>query len=178
MKKSRVSRRYALALFQAAQEKNKLVPVEADFHILKKAYGEAPEFRRLIDSPIISNRVKRESITAIFKSRLNSLTLSFLELLVEKNREAELPDIISEFHRLLDDSRGVVRGEVVSAIPMQPTQLENLKRKLDARTGKNVVLETKHDSGLLGGFVVRLNDQVIDVSLRNQLRKMHQRLTS
>ncbi len=178
MKKSRVSRRYALALFQAAQEKKKLKPVEADVHMLQMAYHQSPEFRQLIDSPVISNRVKFDSIAAIFKTRLNSLTLSFLRLLVEKNREAELPDIISEFSRLLDDFRGVVRGEVISAVPMQSDQLAKLKQKLDSETGKNVVLKAKQDASLLGGFMVRLDDQVIDLSLRNQLQKMHQRLIS
>ncbi len=108
----------------------------------------------------------------MFEKKLQPLSLDFLNLLLVKGREKILPNIIWYFFRLVDDSRGILRGQLLSAQPFSATQLQSLKKHLDRISGKNVQLDQQVDSALIGGFVVRMDDTVIDNSIKNQLVKM------
>lgn len=172
MVRSRAARRYAQALFKEAKEKDRLEPVGQDLKQIEKIYQQSPEFRQLVSSPVIPEKVKKQSVTDAFKEMLDSVTFNFLILLVEKGREALLLDIINHFNRILDEHLGIVRGQVLSVVPLSDDHLEDLKRKLDVMMGKNVILTQERDESLLGGFVVKIDDRVIDASLRNQINRM------
>lgn len=169
MIRSRIARRYARALFDLAIERNQLKAVEDDLAVLKPEYETVKEFRHLIDSPIITSEIKQRTFSALYKKRLHPLTFNFVMLLFSKNREAQLANVIAEFNDLLDEHRGIVRGEVCSVVPLSVAQLKALKARLDRITGKDVVLSQQLDEHLLGGFVVKVKDKVYDASLRHQL---------
>ncbi|MCK6621501.1 MAG: F0F1 ATP synthase subunit delta [Calditrichaceae bacterium] len=176
MIKSRVAKRYARALFEFALDNNQLESAAADLDLLDAALRDSPEFRRLIDSPVISNQAKQAAFSALFKDRLQADTFKFVSFLIAKNREAVLPDIVAEFRDLLDEHRGILRGEVSSVMPLSELQLHNLKERLNRLTGKNVLITQHTDPNLLGGLVVRIRDTVYDASLRNKLEKLRQSL--
>lgn len=176
MIKSRVAKRYARALFEFALDNDQLESVAADLELLSASLQDSPEFRRLIDSPVISNQAKQAAFSALFKDRLQANTFKYVSFLIAKNREAVLPDIAADFHDLLDEHRGILRGEVFSVLPLSDAQLHNLKERLDRITGKNVLITQRTDPGLLGGLVVRIHDKVYDASLRNKLEKLRQSL--
>ena len=173
---SRVAKRYARALFETALGKKLLEAVEADLAALSKSYRESSEFRELIDSPVISSQAKQKVFTALFKNRLQELTLRFVILLIAKNREVVLMQIIADFGELLDQHRGILRGSVSSVVPLSAEQLKSLGSRLDKMTGKKVMVQQHLDETLLGGFVVKLQDRVWDASLRNRLEKLRQSL--
>lgn len=176
MIRSRVAKRYALALFQAAREKGALEAVEADLNLLKAEYEAVEAFRRLIDSPVIENQAKQEAFRRAFSGKIGELAMNFMLLLIAKNRESYFLPVIHHFRELLDAHRGILRGEVLAPVTLSDEQLKRLKAQLDARTGKNVILTQRVDPSLLGGFVVRIRDTIIDTSLRHQLERLKQRL--
>jgi F-type H+-transporting ATPase subunit delta len=96
--------------------------------------------------------------------------------LILKNREAAIAEVITNFRKLLDDHRGIIRGEVSSVVALSDSQMKNLKARLDRITGKNVIIIQRVDTRLLGGFVVQIEDKVYDTSLRHQLEMMRQNL--
>lgn len=169
---SRVPKRYALALFKEGKEKNKLDTLKEDLSQLSKIYEESLGFRKLIHSPVVPAKVKKEAFTDIFKNTLSNITFNFLALLISAGRENLLMDIIEYFGQTLDDFNGIVRGEVFSVVPLSEEEIKELKINLDKMTGKNVVLKQSRDESLLGGFIVKIKDRVFDASLRNQLDRM------
>lgn len=169
---SRVSRRYARALFLQAQENKLIDTIEKDLSDVKEIVEKSKEFSAMILSPVIPSAEKKKIFTEIFEKKIHPLSLNFLYLLLNKGREKFLLDTIWNFSRLIDDYRGIVRGQLFSAYPLNPNQMEELKKKLDRITGKNVQLTQQVDSSLIGGFVVKLDDTIIDSSIRNQLVKM------
>lgn len=176
MIKSRVAKRYARALFEFALDNGQLESVAGDLDLLDAALRNSPEFRRLIDSPVISRRAKQAAFSTLFKERLQADTFKYVTFLIAKNREALLPDIVVDFHDLLDAHRGILRGEVTSVIALSEFQLRNLKAHLDQLTGKNVLITQRTDPNLLGGLLVRIRDTVYDASLRHKLEKLRQSL--
>ncbi|NOX36171.1 MAG: F0F1 ATP synthase subunit delta [Calditrichaeota bacterium] len=176
MIRSRVAKRYALALFEAALEANKLEVVESDLHLIEQEYQQVEDLQKLIDSPVISNTVKRTVVTEVFQNRLDPITFDMLVLLIEKNREKYLPGVIMYFRELLDEHRGILRADLYSVVPLTESQLQHLKKRLDALTGKNVIITQHIDPELLGGFTIRINDTVFDSSLKHQLEKLRENL--
>ena len=175
---SRVTRRYAKALFELAKEQHLLEQVESDMVGIRTTIEESPELSGLLQSPVIQTREKGRVLAALFKDKIQRLSSDFLNLLLDKNREELLPDIITYFLKYIDESKGILRGELRAAYPLSDEQKNALKDQLDRITGKNVVFREEIDSTLIGGFVVRMEDTVIDVSIKNQLNKMRDTLIS
>ncbi len=176
MKGSRVAKRYAIALFEGAKEQQLLETVEEQLKVLDATYEEVEAFRQLIDSPVISNEEKLKVADQLFAKKLHPFVLNFLKLLIRKNREMLLPGIVDYFNELLDEHRGILRGVVYTVVPMTDEQLNALNERLNAMTGKTVVLTQQVDASLIGGFVVQIKDMVIDNSIRHQLEKLKERL--
>jgi F-type H+-transporting ATPase subunit delta len=173
---SRVSRRYAKALFGQCQEENLLDKVEQDLMMIMDTYHKSSDLPMLLMSPIIQTRDKKQVLQSVFKSAVHKLTFDFLMLLLEKNREENLPEVISYFMKFLDESRGILRGQLISAHPFSSEQKSALISQLEKHTGKKILIDEQLDTSLIGGFMVRMEDTVIDNSIKNQLQKMYQSL--
>jgi F-type H+-transporting ATPase subunit delta len=174
--RSRVAIRYARALFEVALENKQLELVETDLGSLKESYEKSQEFSALVDSPVISTEAKQQAFSVSFKKRLQDITFRFVTLLISKNREMLLMQIVEEFGDLLDQHRGIVRGDIYSVTSLSEEQIKNLVAQLNRMTGKNVLITRHLDESLLGGIVIKLQDKVFDASLRNKLEKLRQNL--
>ena len=93
----------------------------------------------------------------------------FVLLLLERRRLVLLPAIARAYRDLADAHAGRVRAVVTSAEPLSPAALDGVRRALEQRTGKQVIVETEVDPGLIGGIVARVGDLVLDGSVRTQL---------
>jgi F-type H+-transporting ATPase subunit delta len=175
---SRVTKRYAKALFELSREENVLDRVEQDLVMIIDTYHNSSDLAMLLASPIIQSRDKKKALQNIFKGKVHNLTFDFLMLLLEKNREENLPDIITNFGKFLDESRGILRSNLITAHPFTSEQKNALIKQLEKHTGKQILIEEVLDSSLIAGFVVRMEDTVIDTSIKNQLNKMRQSLIS
>ena len=178
MVRSRVSKRYARALFELAREENLLQQVEKDLSELDQYLKASDEFENLLASPVVHANKKREVFDDLFGKQFHPKTMDFIRLLLEKNREYLLPEIIEYFHQLLDEKNGIIRGQLLTAYPFSEAQLELLNKHLNQITTKKVILTQDVDKELLGGFIVQMDDTVIDSSLKNQLLKLRENLLS
>ncbi|HUX01185.1 MAG: ATP synthase F1 subunit delta [Phycisphaerae bacterium] len=105
------------------------------------------------------------------------LVRSFLEVLLENNRMSDLGAIAEALGRVAEERLGLATARVTSASPLSDEQQEAIRRRLAHLSGKRVRLETEVDSGLIGGVRVRLDNQVIDGSVRGRLDALVARFT-
>jgi F-type H+-transporting ATPase subunit delta len=176
VKDTRAAKRYATALFQAAVTHNKLEQVEKDFTELLQAMEKAPALRRYWESPLVPSGRKREQIKELLGESIDPLTLSFLRLLVDKRREDLLDTIDQELRQNADAARHLVRAEVTFAVAPTDAEKQSLQSSLEKRTGENVLLTVHVDPTILGGVVVRLQDTIIDGSVRGTLERVREQL--
>jgi len=170
---SGISGRYATALFDLALEQSQLEPVAADLSALGNMIDESDDLRRLVRSPVIRRRDQIAALDALLeRAEANALTRRFVGLVASNRRLFALPDIVRDFARLAAQHRGEVAGEVISAHPLSDEQLQALKTQLTAAVGSEVQLESKVDSALLGGLVVKIGSRMIDGSLRTKLQNL------
>lgn len=169
MSEQTVSRRYAHALYEEADRRGCVDAVDEDVDMLRQSLAKTHEFARLMESPAIPQDKKQDVLRALLKERVEPLTLRFLVLLVEKDRETQLGTILKTYQDLRDEQRGIV--EVRARVPaaLSDEERSKLVERLRAMTGKNIRLEVEEEPGLIGGLVVRIGDRVYDGSVRQKL---------
>jgi F-type H+-transporting ATPase subunit delta len=169
MSNYRVARRYATALLESAEEEHRLDETAKDVELIENTLRQNRELRLVLGNPVVQKEKKRQILRDLFEKKAGPLTLKFLDLLTEKDREGDLLEILVQFSHLLDEKRGIVRVEVTSAVPLTDEQGNLLKKKLEFYTGRKVIPRFHLDPKVLGGFVVRLEDRVIDASIAHQI---------
>ena len=118
MRHAAIARVYASALLELAVERDQLGAVVDDLRDLGELWDESPEFRRLLDSPELGEAQKRRALERLLAEAASPLTLRFLLTLLRRHREGLLPSILQMFRRLLDEREGRLRGELLSARPL------------------------------------------------------------
>ncbi|WP_236643669.1 F0F1 ATP synthase subunit delta [Flavisphingopyxis soli] len=165
--------RYAIALFDLANERGALGAVESSLAKLGEAIAQSSDFRALITNPMLSRAQAGKAVDAVAASLgLDSLTRDFLGVVSANHRLAELPAMARAFKLLAADQRGEVDAEVVSARPLSSGQVTALKAKLKTRVGRDVTLTQKTDPEILGGLIVKIGSQMIDSSIRTRLNTL------
>jgi F-type H+-transporting ATPase subunit delta len=97
-------------------------------------------------------------------------------LLIEKRRTGLIDDIVAAFEEQLDNVRGVVHARVTTAVQLNEEEASNVKRGLEAYTRRHVVVATTIDPAILGGFIARIGDQLIDASIVGRLNALRESL--
>ncbi|MEM1118601.1 MAG: ATP synthase F1 subunit delta [Bacteroidota bacterium] len=164
-----VARRYAQALTEEAQSAGSLDTVDADVALVAETLEGSRELRQALTSPVVPQAKKQAVLKRLFESQVSDLALRFLDLLVTKQRDEQIPDILDAYRQLRDERDGVVEADVRTAKPLDADEADRLKSALEARAGKTVRMRIAVDPSLVGGLVVRLGDVVYDQSVKHQL---------
>jgi len=174
----RIARRYAKALYELAVEQRIIDEIERDFNEISDLLSANEEFQEFLSNPLIHEKKKYDVLKEIFSDRLHELTFNFLLMVNEKKRIELLTDIIDEFRRLMLEHRNEVEGELISAIDLETEQVSKIIDNIETMIGKSVSLKQQIDRSIIGGFVVRVQDLVIDNSIRYQLNKLREQLVA
>ena len=169
---SKAARRYAKALLQSALEQDLLADVEKDIRFISNTIEDSRELVVFLKSPIIKKEDKKEVLAKLFDEHITKETNSLLMLLSEKNREHLLKDICEGFIELYNEHKGIIKVDVTTAYELSDDQKGQLHKALVASTGKDVEMNISTDPELLGGLVVRIDDTVIDGSVKHKIRKL------
>lgn len=175
---SRVSARYAKALFSLAIDEKKLDNVANDMNEISLLIKNNRDFNNFVLNPLISNAKQSEIIKSIFSGKIEKISLNFLELICKKKRLNNLPEIAVAFDQLLLKHRNQLYAEITSAASLDDKQIAAIKSNLEAITDKSVVLNTREDASIIGGFKVLIEGIIIDNSIQYQLMKLKERLVS
>jgi F-type H+-transporting ATPase subunit delta len=171
----RVAHRYGTALLQSAEEEHLLEQTAVDVEMIAQTVRASRELRLALASPVVEKAKKKRILDELFGRKLTPVTARFLDLLTEKDREGQLLDILDEFLHLLDERRGILRVEVTSAVDLTEAEKTRLRSHLETHTGKSIIPTFRRDPTILGGFIVRLDDSVMDASLTHQLNLLRER---
>ncbi|BAZ48092.1 ATP synthase F1 subuint delta [Nostoc sp. NIES-4103] len=175
-----IAQPYAQALLSVAQSKNLTEEFGEDARSLLNLLKNSDQLRNFIDNPFIQAENKKAVITQILGGEnANPYLRNFLLLLVDRRRILFLEAILQQYLALLRQLNKTVLAEVTSAVPLSQAQEQAIKEKVIAITNaRQVELETKVDSELIGGVIIKVGSQIIDASLRGQLRRLSLRLSS
>lgn len=170
MAETKVSTRYANSLLDLTSGKGNLQEISDDLELVLSAIHSSSDLRNLLESPIVKQETKQSILTEIFRSRVKSDALNFIEFIVEKNREDILSSIIEKFLELRDMELGIVRIEVKTPFDFTNEQKKKMRNKLgNIFPNKETHLSFIVDKTVLGGFIAKVGDTVFDASVKHQL---------
>jgi len=173
---SRVAIRYSKALFQLAREENLVDEVQADLEMIKESFSGNVEFQTMLINPLIEESAKAKVLKDLFWENVNPLTFRFLQLLSRKKRSGLLLEMIDRFMESVLELRGILAGTLFASSPLDADQIDEIKKKTELLTGKSVLFSEQIDPSLVGGFIVKIKDTVIDLSIKSQLEKLRAQL--
>jgi F-type H+-transporting ATPase subunit delta len=170
--------RYAKALFGLAQETGHVDAIRAELDRLLASIEEVPALADVFVRPLHPAGERRRALAQLAGPLgLSPLLAHFCSYLIDQRRTRDLATIRDEFVRLAEEAAGRVRGEVVTAAPLDAAQLDRVRAALTRRIGREIDLAVRVDPELVGGLVARVGDLVFDGSLRSQLAQLRAQLT-
>lgn len=167
-----LARKYARAIFELACEEDKLKEFGEDISKVQRLYTECPELKSYLSNPNFQPEDKKSLLKEIFEGGVHEHVLNFLLLLVDKRRMHVFDAISSIFVQLSNEKLGIAVADVTTAGEPDEAQIEELRKKLESVTGKQVSLRRHRDPSLIGGVVVRIGDRRIDGSIKGRLEAM------
>lgn len=173
----RISYRYANSLFQLAEEKNSLKKLADDAELIFSTLEKSKELRAILKNPVIKPKDKKNVLAKIFQDKISKVMIEFLDFVVDKNREDILIDIMREFLNLRDNKEGILRTNIISAVELDDELKKEIETKLEANTKKKVISKYFIDPKIIGGFIIKLGDTVIDASLTHQLERLRKKFS-
>ena len=167
-----VARRYAQALFGAAEKAGRADAILGDLESLEKLIERDPSLMRFLSSPREVDRNKEAVIEKLFGERTDRLVVRLLLLLLRKGRILHLRDVIAAYRALLEQERGIVAARVVTAVSLGEDLGNRLRAELERISGKRVRIEAAIDPRIIGGLVVMMEGRIYDRSVRHELDRL------
>jgi F-type H+-transporting ATPase subunit delta len=172
MKNPRLAGRYAKSLLDLAVEQNQVDAVCADMKWLHSICKSNPDFVAVLRSPIIKPTAKEKIIESISKERVSTLTTAFIQLLVRKAREINLPEIVTAYIDQFNKLRNIYKVKITTAEPMTDEIRETIMANVRAavRTDQTFEIETRVKRELIGGFLLETEGILVDASILRDLK--------
>jgi F-type H+-transporting ATPase subunit delta len=164
---------YVEALLSLAQAQNLTDVFGEQTKALLDTLKGSPDLAEFLNSPIIKAADKKAVLEKVVGSSVHPLMKNFLMLLVDRNRLVYLEGICEQFQAALRKIKGIVLAEVTSAVELSAEQTQAITDKVKAMTGANSVeISATTDPEILGGVIIKVGSQLLDSSLRSQLRRI------
>jgi len=172
-----VSRKYARAFLQIGQEEGNFEALGRELDQLQELLQENKELRSVLFSHAYPAPTRKRIVGTLVQTLgLSRKTQDFLNLLIDRERMDHFFEIVKSYRSLCDEATNRIRATLVTPGELSADRVEEVKRQLEARTGRKVILSLEHDSSLIGGALTKIGNVIYDGSLKTQLSKVKENL--
>ena len=176
MNDSKISVRYSRALFQAAVDKDLLEKVYQDMIFITELC-RIDEVKEVLSSPIIIPSKKKAILSGLLEKNVEKITLSLVDLLIKNGRENYLPAVARVFRDETLKYRGITQTTLITAVPVNDKVRRQISDMVSSVFKTSVELNESVDHDIIGGFILKINDNYIDASVKTKLRKIRKGLS-
>lgn len=169
------ARRYAQTVFELALKKKGLTRCQSDLEKVV-SLSQDTDIVAYLENPKVRFEDKTRMLSEKLRDVVDPLVLNLVYLLLTKSSLSMLTDIADEYQLLIDSHKGVVRAEVITAIPLDDEDKLKLSQRLGNIVGKKVILEPEVDPDIIGGVIVRVGGKLLDGSIRSKLAALKREL--
>ena len=174
MKNTSSSNRYSDAIFEIASQDDNLLEWGDFLNDLSEIFKDRKIQKFFLDPKINNN----DKVALISKSDIESdeKKINFLRLVIEKNKLFLIDSIHERYKKLIDLNNGVKRAEIITAFELTETQLNQINDKLSNITKTKVIGNNVVDKSILGGFIAKFDDQMLDMSTKGKLSELKDKI--
>jgi F-type H+-transporting ATPase subunit delta len=170
-------RMYARALFEAAQDADRVDAVSDDLGTLASALGEVPELRAFLRNPQIEPEGKA-SVLEQLAADADELVRNFVRLVAEKGRAGELEEISSELDALVAQAQNRLSVELTTSYELSDQEAQSIVQTIEQASGRTVEATRSVDPSLIGGIVLQIGSHRADGSVRGRLERLRHELAT
>jgi F-type H+-transporting ATPase subunit delta len=167
---------YAQALIELAKQQDQAEPIGAELDDLKRVIDAEPSFKTFLQDPAIGREERAGVIDRAIRPHVGPLVANFIGVLQVHGRLGLLDQIASAYKDLLDQMLGKIEVDVTVAQRLSDEELEQVRQRVSAALKKDAVVRQSVDESIIGGLVLRVEDKLIDASVRSQLAAMKDQL--
>lgn len=164
---------YGNALFELAIEENKLDALYDEVLALIDVLKENGELIKLLSHPHINKDEKKKVVSEVFEGKVSDALTGLIAMVVDKDHAVNLIQVLEYFIRLVKKEKNIGVAAVTSAAPLSDEQKGSIEKRLIETTAFNT-METSYfvDSSLIGGLVIRIDDRVVDSSIKTKIENL------
>jgi F-type H+-transporting ATPase subunit delta len=167
---------YARALLDLANDQGRAQEIGQEMAQIREVLDAEPAFERMIANPSIAGEGLEPLLRRAFEGKVSPLTWNFIRLLAAKNRLSDFRRIEQALDELLDAQFGKVEVDVTVAQRLDDATLEEVRRAVSDALKRDAVVHQYVDESIIGGLVLRVEDKLIDTSVRAQLQALKQQM--
>jgi F-type H+-transporting ATPase subunit delta len=171
-----VARMYAGALLEIGQEKGTLPRIEEEVGFLASVLAADRDLVLYLNAPGVDKEAKKSLIDRVFSSELCDVTINFIKLTIDKDRQRLIGDIHQALTELIDIANNRQRATVITSEKLNPQMREKITETLKSKFRKEIILDEIIDQKIIGGIVIRVGDLIIDASLAKDLKSIKEKL--
>lgn len=177
MSGTKISRRYAKALFEFAQEQNSLEQIKADMSYIHQLCEQSSDFVAMLKSPVIKVKKKLEIIKEILGQQISETSMKFLAIIANGRREVIIHSMAEQFLLMYNDFIGLKTVKLVSSTELSGEIKKQIKTLLESQSNKQVQFEEQIQEDLVGGFILKMDDMQFDASVKSKLARLKHELS-
>ena len=174
----KIAKRYALALFDCAEEKRQIEPIYKNLTMISQWLDRSEDLQALFKNPEFPTKNLRVVLETLFKDSINPLASQFIYLLARHDRLDILKEICLEFEKFYFEYKEILRVKIIGAKELKNAQLDAITKRLKLRFKKDIVYDLEINPELIGGFKIQAGDSIYDFSVQNQLAKFKKHILS
>lgn len=174
MKKVATARQYARRIFPLAT--TSIEDVLSFFDRVAEGLKTSKDFRLFLRHPSIPAEEKEAMLLKLYPNKIPDFILEWVKRLVEKDEVSLVDEIFLELKRKYDDNRNIQEVKVESVFPLEEAEKQKITEKMDRYIGKKTTIKCSINPELISGVVIRVNDEMIDNSIKSEFRELSDRL--
>lgn len=175
MNDSKISVRYAKALFLTALEEKNLDAVIKDVDLINTSFKVAG-FREMLESPIVKTSEKKSLAIRVYEKNVSGLMMNFLDMIIHNKREIYLEGILRNFTRLYRQHKGIKNAELTVPFEVTSEYRQKFLDLLEKVFESKMKLNDKINPDIIGGFILKVDDEQFDASISSSLSRMKKNL--
>lgn len=173
---SDLARGYAQALFQIARAEGALEQVEDELFRFARLLENENRLREALSDISLPPEHRAKMVEELLGKKASPHTVNIISFLVQQGRARDLPKIIDSLVQLAAEERERAVAEVRTAVALDDEDREKLMKAITRATGKHVDLKVIIDPDVIGGLLVRVEDQVFDGTVKRRLQLAKERI--
>ncbi len=174
---TQIAKNYADALYELARDEGLDEQIYAQLREIQALMEENPDYVRLLSAPNLPKPERLAALDEAFSGRVHPYLLHFLKLLCERGHIRELKDCAIQYRRRRNADLGILDAVAITAVPLRAELREKLRARLQALTGKQIELQYRVDSGVLGGIRLEYDGKALDGTVRSRLAGIEKTLS-
>ena len=171
-----VAERYAQGLFELARENGTIETKKEQSQLLAELLASDPDIMTFLRAVKITRDEKKAFIETAFSSFADADMIRFLKLLTDKSRISALSAILRQFLQKCNEELGIETASVLSARKLKEEDLERIRKALEHKTGKKIIIRNEINPDLIAGIKVVIGNNVTDVTMKHQIESMKESL--